>query len=176
MGTGLRWVGIRLAVPLLVLCLTGCASKTPGSADVTESLQQSLAGYALSDLECESFADGSQEGAGRTSCRGSIAPAQDLYSPLPAEEVQSLLVSAGIPKEGAVFFANRHPQQIFKLSVKQGTTTPLTADCNYLRNVDGWQLAAVTLTMNLQGSPLLPWALTLLCRIPPNINRTLMTF
>ena len=154
MSTALRLAGICILVPLLASYLTACARNKPSAADVTAILQQSVPGYVVSDLECEFFADRNQEGEGRTSCRGSLAPAQDLYSPLPVEEVQSLIARAGIPQEGAAFFASRHPQQIYRLSVSRGTTTPLTAECTYRRNVDGWQMGCNPSYNNFAGQPL----------------------
>jgi len=140
MGTAQGARAFSILTSLVALSLTGCSRNQPGSADVTAALMQSLPGYVVSDLECESFADRNQEAAGRTSCRGSIALTQDLYSPLSPQEVQGLLVGAGIPREGADYFAGRHRQMIYRLSARQGTATPLMAECNYIRDINGWQI------------------------------------
>lgn len=153
MGTepGARAFGI--VMPLIALSLTGCSPNQPASTDVADVLTQSLPGYVVGDLACESFPDRSLDAAGRTSCHGSIAPAQDLYSPMSAQELRSLLVGAGIPQEGVDYFAGRHPQMIYRRSAGRGTATALTAACSYIRGTDGWHIGCNPSYTPFAGQP-----------------------
>ena len=153
MGTAPGTRAFSILMLLITFSLTSCSRNQPGSADVTAALTRSLPGYVVRDLECESFADRNQEAAGRTSCRGSIALAQDLFSPLSAQEVRGLLVGAGIPQEGVDYFAGRHRKLIYRLSTGQGTATSLIAECSYLRDINGWQIGCNPTYNQFAGQP-----------------------
>ncbi|HEX8379151.1 MAG TPA: hypothetical protein VF619_01225 [Allosphingosinicella sp.] len=143
-----------LALAAALLLLAGCSRKEPDTADVEQSISGSVPGYAVKDLKCESFADRNQEAAGRTSCRGTVVLDQELYRTMPPGSLQALLVDAGIPPEGASFFAGRHPQTIYLLNARKGDEGPLLAECSYMGNVDGWQISCDPSYNRFLGEPL----------------------
>lgn len=133
--------------------LAGCSHPSPSTDNLRNNIVQTIGGYSIKSLKCESFADKSQEAAGRSSCRGTLALILDRYASLPSADVQGLLVSSGIPQEAAGFVLQRHPKAVVVPAVKAGTETPFTSDCTYTKEVDGWRIGCNTSFADLPGLP-----------------------
>ena len=157
-----RWrvlvlMAIGLAAVIGVGSLTGILSvfvpKKPGHVDLRASVSSTVAGYSVKNMDCETFADKSQESGGRASCRGTLELDFDLYSPLTADAVRASLVMAGIPQAGADFFLRRHPKTFFTKTLSQGDETPFLADCSYFGVVEGWSISCNTNYERFDGTP-----------------------
>jgi len=149
-----KTIAYSMVLAALAAPTAGCGDKKPGTDAFRASISQTIAGYSIKELKCESFADKTQEGGGRASCRGTLALAGDLYAQISPEEATALLVAAGIPASGAAFFSNRHLATIFDKSVNGGTETPFTANCTYMGDVDGPRVGCNTSFSRFNGQPL----------------------
>lgn len=143
----------RLSIAAFALFLAGCSNNKPSTADVAASLESLHPAYAFSDLECETFADRSREAAGRVSCRGTSALSEDLYSEVGNEAQAGMLVDAGVPELGGNFFLDRHPAKVYIGTGSVGIASPMNAECDYFRNIDGWQITCSSNHMQYGGSP-----------------------
>lgn len=135
-----RGITQLLLMALVGISIAGCSEPGPPIADVEGTIEASLADYSISDISCKNFASETQSGMGRTSCSGSLALTPDLYQKLDFPQISDQLVSAGIPREGASFFYNRHRTSILAKIADAGTLTDFTAECSYREQVEGWSV------------------------------------
>lgn len=154
MNVGAKTVAYPVIFTLIAGSVVGCGRKVPSASDIKTSISQDVSGYSIKDVDCETFSDKSQEGAGRASCRGTLTLNEDLYASVPKSDVQALLVSAGIPQEGSEFFIERHVRDVFVPSSNKGAEIPFHSDCTYLGNVDGWSISCGTNFSRLPGQSL----------------------
>lgn len=119
----------------LAILATSCSAPGVPVADVEAAIAASLTDYSISDISCKNFDSEAQSGMGRTSCSGTLTLIPDLYQKLEFSQITDQLVSAGIPREGASFFYDRHRIEILGKVADAGSLTDFTAECSYREQV-----------------------------------------
>lgn len=153
MGGVLKAAACSILYASMLASMAACSPKKPKPDDFRVSITQSAPGYDLEEFKCESFADRSQEAAGRASCTGTLSINHDLYSLVSASEFEAELLTAGIPSEGVKFFSSRHWRNMFAPSVRQGATTGFSSECSYAGVSGGWSISCRTNYNRFNGYP-----------------------
>ena len=137
----------------VVIVVTGCSDAQPSTEVLKGAISQNVSGMTIENIECQSFADKSQEAAGRSSCKGTMSLNQDQHVLLYRNDAERLLISAGIPKTGAGYFLSRHPAQVYTLAASKGSVAEFSSECGYHRAVDAWNIGCSSNLPTFQGRP-----------------------
>lgn len=139
---------------IFAVAIAGCSKPGPSTDNLSSAIAQNTGGMIISAIKCESYANNTQEGTGRASCKGTLSLAEDHYNAIPQPDVASLLVGVGIPQTGTVFFLMRHPQQIYTRVAGKGDETAFSSECDYQKSVDAWNVGCQTNYQQFAGQPL----------------------